>query len=404
MSTATAETEANANVSATNTTQTVSNDTVEKVETLPDNYGAHSLKVKPEFILTERAACLAPLPEPTADTRNDDNNKKKGRGQNKKRPRDFRPVNKFCQAVLQGKECPFENSCKFSHDLKEAAATRPPDIVEVEGGCPNYNLKGFCEYGVRCRVGANHVNLATGQTFVNEDVTPPPPIMNVLSRDLQNQLKKKKYPFKCKRFNDKSKDEEEEKKEPTTDFTPLPEKRKLIDFRNRVYVAPLTTVGNLPFRRIMKKFGADITCGEMAVATNLLDGRTSEWALLKRHPDEDVFGVQIAAGFPDQFTRVCEVLEAHTTVDFVDLNLGCPLELICKKGGGASLMKRDKKLKACLEGITSTLSCPITIKMRTGWEEGNPFAHELVPKIQSWGLDGIAAVMVGVVTCCVAWI
>jgi len=101
----------------------------------------------------------------------------------------------------------------------------------------------------------------------------------------------------------------------------VPRPRKKIDFNNKIYVGPLTTVGNLPFRRIVKRFGADITCGEMALSTSLLSGNMNEWALLRRHPCEDIFGVQIAGHHPEHMGQCCAILD-NMNVDFVDLNMG----------------------------------------------------------------------------------
>ncbi|GIY31903.1 tRNA-dihydrouridine(47) synthase-like [Caerostris extrusa] len=106
---------------------------------------------------------------------------------------------------------------------------------------------------------------------------------------------------------------------------------KKVDFKNKLYLAPLTTVGNLPFRRICKEFGADITCSEMCVALSLLQGQPSEWALLKRHYTEDIFGIQLCGSHPDVMTRCCQVLSENVSFDFVDINMGCPLEGIYKR-------------------------------------------------------------------------
>ena len=165
----------------------------------------------------------------------------------------------------------------------------------------------------------------------------------------------------------------------------MSEKKKLIDFSNKVYVAPLTTVGNLPYRRIMKLFGADITCGEMAIATNILQGSTSEWSLLRRHPSEDIFGVQIAGSFPDQMARCGEIIAAETNVDFIDINMGCPLDLVCNKGAGSSLMLKSERLHGIVKDlgkICTEAGINLTLKMRTGWDSNKPIAHNIMPKIQ----------------------
>ena len=430
---------------------------------------AHDLAVKSEFILSQRDASLPTLgvasdddrhPTMTTTTNEDASHSKNKhhRGRNKKRPRDEKmdPSLKLCLSIVRGQHtCNRGESCKFSHDLALYCKTRPQDLQPVlltttipstplTLTCPHYALYGSCPYGIMCRLGSQHTT-KDGHNVIKEQDTDNPSssssvlltaqsnIANVLPKDLQVKLRKRKFQFHYQappknnnnnnnnnNGNDDS-DTKETSQTTTSTTTPPPTSMsgtssssssslrpiRLIDFSNKVYVAPLTTVGNLPFRRICKQLGADITCGEMALCTNLLQGKPSEWALLKRHVSEDVFGIQLAGGFPDVLSKACEVIQkANCQVEFIDVNLGCPIDLVCNKGAGAALMLREKRLQQAIAGMTQSLqattpkgeSCPpVTIKMRTGWDSNKPIAESLVRKIQTkWteSRQGIGAIMI----------
>ncbi|KAL1190236.1 tRNA-dihydrouridine(47) synthase [NAD(P)(+)]-like [Cardamine amara subsp. amara] len=167
------------------------------------------------------------------------------------------------------------------------------------------------------------------------------------------------------------------------------EKKKLIDFRDKLYLAPLTTVGNLPFRRLCKVLGADVTCGEMAMCTNLLQGQASEWALLRRHSSEDLFGVQICGSFPDTVSRTVELIDRECTVDFIDINMGCPIDMVVNKSAGSALLNKPLRMKNIVEVSSSIVETPITIKVRTAFFEGKNRIDSLIADIGNWGATAV---------------
>jgi tRNA-dihydrouridine synthase 3 len=213
-----------------------------------------------------------------------------------------------------------------------------------------------------------------------------------LSKELQGLLRKKNYDFKKKESlvaGDLSNDA------PQRPNASYPSKTiKLVDFSNKVYVAPLTTVGNLPFRRVLKEFGADITCGEMAMTYNLMQGQASEWALLRRHQSEDVFGIQMAGNQADVMGKMAQIIENEVSCDFVDLNCGCPIDVVTNRGCGSALMTKPSKLCDIITSMTKHLSCPVTVKIRTGWACNEPTAHKLIPKLQQISKGKIAAIFI----------
>ena len=117
-----------------------------------------------------------------------------------------------------------------------------------------------------------------------------------------------------------------------------------------------------PFRRLCVSLGADITCGESALtifpyyiliihrihehqsvglATSFLQGSKEEWSLVRRHPSERTFGVQLAGNKPGTLAATAEVFAKEfgygpQGIDFVDVNCGCPIDLVFRSGSGSA--------------------------------------------------------------------
>jgi tRNA-dihydrouridine synthase 3 len=158
----------------------------------------------------------------------------------------------------------------------------------------------------------------------------------------------------------------------------------MIDFAGRRILAPLTKGGNLPFRRLCVEFGAEITLSEMAYARQVIRRTSSELALLRRHPSERCFGVQLAAGRPDEALRAAtEAVERGAS--FVDLNAGCPIHDVVRRGMGATLLLRPKTLARLVETLAPALPVPVTVKIRSGWCESDVNALEVARAVEAAG-------------------
>jgi tRNA-dihydrouridine synthase 3 len=160
-------------------------------------------------------------------------------------------------------------------------------------------------------------------------------------------------------------------------------------FAGRLWLAPLTFGGNLPFRRLCVEFGAEVTVGEMAVVFKLLKDRNSEFALLRSHPAEPWFGAQLADKRAESLAEGARMAEARGA-RFVDLNCGCPIDEITRRGLGASLLKKPGRLARLVAAMKNAVSVPVTVKLRTGWREGKENVSELARACEEAGAAAIS--------------
>jgi tRNA-dihydrouridine synthase 3 len=134
-----------------------------------------------------------------------------------------------------------------------------------------------------------------------------------------------------------------------------------------IVVAPMTKGSNLPYRRLCVELGARVLVSEMVVARRLKQRRRGEFALIRRAPGEPCFGVQLAGNRPDEIAWAAALVEARGA-DFVDLNLGCPIDHFTRKGLGAALARQPNRVRRIVEAMRAAVRVPVTVKIRLGWK------------------------------------
>lgn len=150
----------------------------------------------------------------------------------------------------------------------------------------------------------------------------------------------------------------------------------LLDRRNPFFLAPMAGVTDKPFRSFMKSMGCGVMTTELVSSRALLEDNCRTKQLMARHKGEGPWGVQIFGQDPDFLSKGAKRLE-ELGVDFIDLNLGCPVNKIVKNGAGAALLKDLKALETILKRLRNSVSVPLSLKVRTGWDDSHRNALEV---------------------------
>ena len=149
-------------------------------------------------------------------------------------------------------------------------------------------------------------------------------------------------------------------------------------------LSPMAMGGNLPYRRLCRSFGAQLTCSEMVLAHKLVAG--GEKPLLRHHPEEDAFGVQLAGKHPEIMAEAAR-LAAEAGARFVDLNFGCPIDLIVKRGSGAALLQRPGRLAEIVAAVRAAVTVPVSVKLRLGYNEDRLNVVDLARRCEEAGAE-----------------
>jgi nifR3 family TIM-barrel protein len=163
-----------------------------------------------------------------------------------------------------------------------------------------------------------------------------------------------------------------------------------VTLTNSFILAPLAGYTDLAFRLLCREMGAGLSVSEMISCHGLVFGQQKTLAMMKSVPEERPFAVQLFGNDPEIMGRAAAIVSTHP-VDIIDINMGCPVRKVIKKGSGAALMKDCTRAESIIRSVIDNTDLPVTIKFRSGWDDSSITAPEFAAMTEA---SGAAAVTV----------
>jgi tRNA-dihydrouridine synthase B len=153
-------------------------------------------------------------------------------------------------------------------------------------------------------------------------------------------------------------------------------------------LAPLAGYTDLPFRLLCRENGAALCFSEMISCHGLVYDQKNTHELLRTVTEELPFAVQLFGSDPELMGRAAAIASS-LSVDLIDINMGCPVRKVIKKGCGSALMKDPKRAEAIIRAVCAQTSLPVTVKFRSGWTEETINAPEFALMAEAAGASAV---------------
>lgn len=169
----------------------------------------------------------------------------------------------------------------------------------------------------------------------------------------------------------------------------IPAKLGSIDAASKLFLAPMASICNAPFRLLMEDLGAGFTVSELISCHGINYKNQKTLEMLRIHPLEKNVGIQL---FGEEALKMAEA--AKIAEDFgpklIDINMGCPVKKVVTKGAGSALLRDPQSLYPFLTTIRKAIKVPLTIKIRMGWDAHEVNADEIIKVASDAGVSFVA--------------